>query len=393
MTMGESLGAIVAALEGDEFLAKGSYKLKGDNLRGLQLLVAPDGPWRTRRLRLRSYVLREHIATGDWIAERVPGAQLVVDLLTKPIVVVASWMDFRRSIGLVEFKEGSGNEVGNTGKVEKLSGCLEGLMTLSKVLPSNGISQVARVASAVGLSTLVACLHHETQDLKRARCAGKASATFGPPPPSPGLEAPERKGEVEIRKVREKPTEDLSRKLRDDKPNLEPVPRMKALRMSLTEEVYKRAPTSGKDQWVRLGQGWWCKQHKDTRRPDPSQCAICRGVPGPWKIYPVLLAWCSRTLSPSIASGWVDAAPEEVPWRRRISGVSPMDWIHLLQGRWERWEPRWRSSTPRWFRVTKWTGMVPSKWDAAAWSNCWTSQAPSPSRVPLVQFEGASLEE
>ena len=336
--MGESLGAIVAALEGDEFLVKGAYKLKGDNLSGLQL-VAPDGPWRTRHLRLRSYVLRERIATGEWIAEHVPGAQLVGDLLTKPIVVVASWMEFRRTIGLVEFKEDSGNGVGSQGKVEKLSRCLEGLMTLSKVLASNGVSQVARVASAVGLSTLVACLHHETKDLTRARRTGKAGDTLEPTAASPGAEAPMKSGEVEKRKVHEKPTEDLSRKLRDDEPNIEHVPHMKALRMSgplgrsasiaaadamemeppfdfwpLTEEVYKRAPTSGKDQWVRLGQGWWCKQHKEWRVI--SFNPIHRNVPfAVESLVPERFTLCYWRDAQGrwLRQCWVDAASKEVP--------------------------------------------------------------------------------
>ena len=299
MTMGESLGAVVSAIEGDQMLVKGCYRLKGDNLSGLQLLVAPDGPWRTRHLRLRSYVLRERIATGDWIAEHVPGAQLVVDLLTKPIVVAASWMDFRRAVGLIEFKE----EFNDAAKVEKLSGCLEGLLALSKVLASSGVSSVAKAASAVGLSTLVACIHQETQDLKRARCTGKAGDTIGPATASPGLEAPVRKGEVEKRKVLEKPPQNLSKGLRENEPTqAEHV--MKALRMSgplgrsasiavaeamemeppfdfwpLTEETYKRAPTSGKDQWVRLGRGWWCKQHKEWRIT--SFNPIHRNVPFP----------------------------------------------------------------------------------------------------------------
>ena len=298
MTMGESLGAIIAAIEGERMPEGGVYKLKGDNLSGLQLLVAPDGPWRTRHLRLRSYVLRERIASGDWLAEHVPGAKLSVDLLTKPIVVTSSWVEFRRSIGLIEIPE----EIQPSAKVEKLSGCLEGLVTLSRVFASSGVSSVARMASAVGLSTLVACLHHESlnergtrtksskQDLKRARCTGKAGDTIGPTTASPGLEAPGMQGEVEKRKVLERPPKDLSKGLRENKPTQTSGHAMKALRMSgplgrsasiaiaeamemeppfdfwpLTEEVYKRAPTSGKDQWVRLGRGWWCKQHKEWR--------------------------------------------------------------------------------------------------------------------------------
>ena len=296
MTMGESLGAIINAIEGNRLALHGCYRLKGDNLSGLQLLVAPDGPWRTRHLRLRSYVLRERIASGAWVAEHVPGTQLSVDLMTKPIVVAASWEVFRSAIGLREVKD----------RDKVADGCLKGVMILSRLLMSNGINNLTRVASAVGLSTLVACLHVGSgrspsssrgaqqstleKDLTRARCTAKAGDTIGPTAASPGAEAPMKSGEVEKRKGCEKPTKDLSRKLRDDEPNLEHVPHVKALRMSgplgrsasiaaaeamemeppfdfwpLTDEVYQRAPTSGKDQWVRLGQGWWCKQHKEWR--------------------------------------------------------------------------------------------------------------------------------
>ena len=78
LTMGESFGAVVNALENNRLALEGQYCLRGDNLSGLQLLSSPDGPWRTRHLRLRSFVLRERIANRDWEVEHIPGAELCV---------------------------------------------------------------------------------------------------------------------------------------------------------------------------------------------------------------------------------------------------------------------------------------------------------------------------
>ena len=306
MTMGESLGAVVAAIEGEQSLVKGCYKLKGDNLSGLQLLVAPDGPWRTRHLRLRSYVLRERISTGDWLAEHVPGAQLSVDLLTKPIVVAASWMDFRRSIGLLECQD----DTKDSARIEKLSGCLEGLVSLTRVIASKGVSRVARVASAVGLSTLVACIHQESceergekpctskKDLSRAR----SNVTVGPLPVSTRAEAP-GKGDIETRnrswEANSKQSQKQSREHEPDSNDFEAdftaqssdSIRLKAMRTGpprgrsesaalfpamepprgfdfypLTEAAFLRPPPSGKDRWERVDARWMVRWHREWRQ-------------------------------------------------------------------------------------------------------------------------------
>ena len=59
LTMGESLQVILNILEHNAMIDDGQFEIRGDNLSGIQLLLAPDGPWRTRHLRLRSFVLRE----------------------------------------------------------------------------------------------------------------------------------------------------------------------------------------------------------------------------------------------------------------------------------------------------------------------------------------------
>ena len=62
--MGESVASCLNVLEGNQLDERGDKVLYGDNMSGLRLLESPDGPWRTRHLRLRSYVLRERVRWG-----------------------------------------------------------------------------------------------------------------------------------------------------------------------------------------------------------------------------------------------------------------------------------------------------------------------------------------
>lgn len=100
LTMGESCASIVAILESGDANEPMDCVLHGDSQSGIRILQSPDGPWRTRRLRLRSFVLRERIQTGCWQAKHEPGASLSVDLLTKSIVSPNSWQRFREFTGL-----------------------------------------------------------------------------------------------------------------------------------------------------------------------------------------------------------------------------------------------------------------------------------------------------
>ena len=71
LTMGEALGAVVNILQENQLADEGRYILKGDNLSAGQLIKAPNGPWRTRHLRLRSFVLRERVRAQLWEVEHV----------------------------------------------------------------------------------------------------------------------------------------------------------------------------------------------------------------------------------------------------------------------------------------------------------------------------------
>ena len=69
MSIGESVSSILDILEGNKLSEEGGNILYGDNQSDLRLLESPDGPWRMRHLRRRSFVLRERLVerpTRPW---------------------------------------------------------------------------------------------------------------------------------------------------------------------------------------------------------------------------------------------------------------------------------------------------------------------------------------
>ena len=63
MIMGDSLCAVLDIMEGDGNNGEGITEkvIYGDNTAALAIVQNPDGPWRTRHLRLRANVLRERV--------------------------------------------------------------------------------------------------------------------------------------------------------------------------------------------------------------------------------------------------------------------------------------------------------------------------------------------
>eukprot|EP00438_Fugacium_kawagutii_P028518 Skav215300 [mRNA] locus=C9332477:2070:2816:- [translate_table: standard] len=70
--------------------------LAGDNTTAIGLMTKPDGPWRTRHLRLRANCLKERLQKdpGDWKVFHQKGSELCADYLTKPIIARSSWSWF-----------------------------------------------------------------------------------------------------------------------------------------------------------------------------------------------------------------------------------------------------------------------------------------------------------
>ena len=105
MTLGESVSSVLDILEGNKLSEEGDKVLYGDNQSGLRLLESPDRPWRTRHLRLRSFVLRERMKWGLWKGRHVPGAQLASDLLTKAVTSMPSWTKFYNFMSMYRLDE------------------------------------------------------------------------------------------------------------------------------------------------------------------------------------------------------------------------------------------------------------------------------------------------
>ena len=95
MTMSQSVEALLQVIHPETVFEKVLY---GDNQSSLSILEKPDGPWRTRHLRLRANVFREKLQSQNqkWSVRHQKGSDLVADLLTKPIMPLASWKKFWR---------------------------------------------------------------------------------------------------------------------------------------------------------------------------------------------------------------------------------------------------------------------------------------------------------
>ena len=75
--------------------------LYGDSAAAIAIASLPDGPWRTRHLRLRSNALRQRLRLRNiWALRHLPGTMLVADHLTKPINPKQRWLVFMRYMGL-----------------------------------------------------------------------------------------------------------------------------------------------------------------------------------------------------------------------------------------------------------------------------------------------------
>ena len=150
MVMGDSVSAVLDCLEGGPWLQGDAEKiLYGDSLSGVALLTNPDGPWRTRHLRLRAFALRERVRDGSWKLRHVKG-----DFLTKAITVRAAWQKFTSFVGMIDVAvkavEPEGSEVK---RLTKLLGV--GLaLGLTACLPSSVGRTVGLASLAVGLAKL-----------------------------------------------------------------------------------------------------------------------------------------------------------------------------------------------------------------------------------------------
>ena len=83
-----TLGSVVSGqgfVGGDQWPHAGGGYL-GDNMAAISIIQNPDGPWRTRHLRLRASVLKERLQEGSWRIFHLDGKRLIADVFTKAIV-------------------------------------------------------------------------------------------------------------------------------------------------------------------------------------------------------------------------------------------------------------------------------------------------------------------
>ena len=221
MTIGESVGAVIQSLCP---LVELRYGLTGDNLSGIQLLAAPDGPWRTRHLRLRAFVLKERLANRDWEATHSPGSELMADLLTKSIIQVGKWDAFRKALSMVVVPEDA--------KIHKISHLAEAAAALCCLAAVPKLDKTIRAATALGLSAITAAMEWSMAA-----------------------------------------TKSTSHKLETEEPQPVVAPKLCALRAGREVEYgapwdapeFQTLPIGAKDRWMQLRGGWWVRSHAKLR--------------------------------------------------------------------------------------------------------------------------------
>lgn len=148
MQMTQSVEALLNVIKPEVTFEKVLY---GDNSSSLAILQNPDGPWRTRHLRLRSHCLREKLRceSGSWKVRRQSGSTLMADLLTKPISQTSSW---KRFWAFLEFWTGEWTMSSVSG-VSNGSGSSEPQdVEASRVKKTNEVKlQIAKVGVLLGL--------------------------------------------------------------------------------------------------------------------------------------------------------------------------------------------------------------------------------------------------
>ena len=84
---------------------KGVRVLYGHSQSGIQLVLNPNGPWKSRHLRLRSRALHEAVQQEVWKLKHMAGVELAADFLTKPITVGTTCSRFRMFAGRCDMAE------------------------------------------------------------------------------------------------------------------------------------------------------------------------------------------------------------------------------------------------------------------------------------------------
>ena len=100
MSMTQSVETLLKVMYEDRVHEKVLY---GDNASTVAIIEKPDGPWRTRHLRLRANYLKEKLRSHpeEWKIRHQKGSTLVADLLTKPTTQIAAWRRFWKALSFL----------------------------------------------------------------------------------------------------------------------------------------------------------------------------------------------------------------------------------------------------------------------------------------------------
>ena len=100
MSMTQSVEALLKVMYEERVHEKVLY---GDNASTISIIEKPDGPWRTRHLRLRANYLKEKLKNypEEWKIRHQKGSTLVADLLTKPVTQIATWRRFWKALSFL----------------------------------------------------------------------------------------------------------------------------------------------------------------------------------------------------------------------------------------------------------------------------------------------------
>ena len=207
-------------------------------------------------MRLRSFVLRERLAAREWQVQHIPGSELAADLLTKPVVLMASWEVFRRTVGLVRFVQPT--------ESSRLCRLTEAVVALGGLMLQHGASRLVKTAGAVSLSALTAWM-----------CCVEGLASMAKPVEEKKEPRPAQEQEKRPRENEPGPTNPTESTHDCSLTGSLTVPRLCAFRGQAMAggpmdgpwngAEFQGVPTGSNDRWRNLPGGWWVRVHGGLR--------------------------------------------------------------------------------------------------------------------------------
>eukprot|EP00435_Cladocopium_sp_Y103_P011952 s4008_g3.t1 len=292
LVLGESISSIVSILENDAELDRLLY---GDSMSGLKLLEAPDGPWRTRHLRLRSHVLRERLRWGLWKARHLRGAELAADLLTKPVTSALTWEKFFNFMLLthgsseddrkVDASKGVNSISGFAGgmSAKKLTGAVAvagGVVGLAYWNPTTKVGQLAKAVAVTALAAHLAitCTPQGGEKEKPKRDENKKGVRENEPTPPRGVQeneltSPSAREDEPALESHARGYEPAWGEITHLSPSGSRRPRLCAMRgsptfgpMPWTAPEFNQPPrAANEDIWIQITGGWVVRVHRSLR--------------------------------------------------------------------------------------------------------------------------------